>query len=378
MQPVKLVFLGDYCNSSNRLIETGPKLSQFLGEADAVLLDLEAPVIEIGNFRPEIKVGPNLSQPPAAIATCRTWGVTHYSLANNHIMDFGAEGLAATISELKGFTYFGAGMSAEEAYRPVFIDSTQGRIGLLAFAEAQFGVCDPDTQSFAGFAWFTHPKARRAVIETRKQCDYLIVQVHAGLEFVTLPLPEIRQRYREFVDLGADLVVGHHPHVFQGSEVYRNKWIHYSLGNFILDMMMSNPNASGAILSVTIDQQGLSSELHPLEHAHDKVEIAPLESQFVKSYQDYCEKLQAPDYLEAVTKICRDKWQEYYEDYYLQSLNALGTRPNIKRSARLLKRLMKRGRDVHGINHRQNTALLLHNIRIETHRWVVQRALSSE
>ncbi len=375
----KLVFLGDYCNTSNCQPALGAALQQCLGNADAVLADLEAPVAVPPGTLPVLKVGPNLQQPLAALDNCRSWGVTHFSMANNHIMDFGAPGLQATLQALAGFTYFGAGMTADAAYRPAFIETAHGRIGLLAFAEAQFGVIDDaEAEDQAGFAWFDHPRTRALIVETRRQCDVLIVQVHAGLEFVGIPLPELRARYREFVDLGADLIVGHHPHVFQGSECYRGKWIHYSLGNFLLDIMLDDPAASGALLQVSYDDKGLQSSLHPLCYAAGTLDLASSDSPLQARYQERCRLLSASDYRERIDAACLEKWQACYEDYYLQALNGLGGRPSLAGAKRFGKRVLKRGLRLRDERARENQVLLLHNIRIETHRWVVQRVLAKE
>ncbi len=374
----KLVFLGDYCNESNYQPVLGPRLQALFAEADAIGIDIEAPVDVPMGTPPVLKVGPNLQQPLAAIATCREWGVTHCAMANNHIMDFGRSGLESSLRALQGLTCIGAGLTVEQAYCPAYIDTEQGRIGLLAFAEAQFGFLAPEDEAAAngGFAWFDHPRARALIRATRESCDVLIVQVHAGLEFVGIPLPELRSRYREFVDLGADLIVGHHPHVFQGSECYQGKWIHYSLGNCFLDMMLDHPTASGAVLAVEFDGKNLVSRLHPLLASPSSLELAPPDSPLQNIYRERCALLSDKHYLDMITAACEEKWADYYEDYFLQALNALGTEATQRSILKFGKRLVKRGlrnRTRHGL---ENQALLLHNLRIETHRWVVERVLA--
>jgi len=375
----KLVFLGDYCNESNCQPRLGPRLQALFAEADAILIDIEAPVDVPAGTPPVLKVGPNLQQPLAAIATCRQWGVTHCAMANNHIMDFGRPGLESTLRALQDLTCIGAGLTVDQAYRPAYIDTPQGRIGLLVFAEAQFGVLAPEDElaTGGGFAWFDHPKARALIVATRKKCDVLIVQVHAGLEFVGIPLPELRSRYREFVDLGADLIVGHHPHVFQGSECYQGKWIHYSLGNCFLDMMLDHPAASGAALAVEFDGQCLRSVLHPLQATAQSLEMASPESPLQPLYRERCAQLSDERYLAMITTACQEKWADYYEDYYLQALNALGAQPTLRSSQKFGKRLIKRALSNRQQRAQENQALLLHNIRIETHRWVVERVLAN-
>jgi len=230
--PTKLIFLGDYCAAGVGNPTLAPDLHSMLSTADVVCVNLEAPTIS-REHRPSPKAGPSICQPASALETCKRWGVTHFVLANNHIMDYGVVGLHATLGQLNEENFFGAGLSFERAYRPCFLEAAGKRVALLAFAEAQFGVLQSNSdREAAGYAWVDHPQARQAVRNARAESDFVIVQVHAGLEMVDLPLPEWRVRYREFIDLGADLVIGHHPHVIQGGECYKGKMIYYSLGNF--------------------------------------------------------------------------------------------------------------------------------------------------
>jgi len=95
-----------------------------------------------------------------------------------------------------------------------------------------FGVINPENENSSGFAWINHPKSNKIVGESKKKVDFLIIQIHAGEEDLHLPQPEWRKRYKEIINLGADLIIGHHPHIPQPVEFYKGKMIVYSLGNF--------------------------------------------------------------------------------------------------------------------------------------------------
>ena len=370
-----LIFLGDYCAAGVGAPTLTSDLHSLLSAADVVCVNLEAPIIS-QEHRPSPKAGPSLCQSAHALETCKRWGVTHFVLANNHIMDYGAEGLRATLGQLNEESFFGAGLFFEQAYRPCFVEVAGKRLALLAFAEAQFGVLQSKSDGeAAGYAWVDHPQARQAVRNARAESDFVIVQVHAGLEMVGLPLPEWRVRYREFIDLGADLVIGHHPHVIQGSECYKGKMIYYSLGNFYMDVLLrqKEPGSGGAVV-VTIEADGLKSKFIPLSATLSGVSLDQ-SGKGEAEYRMLCEKLaDEPGYLNEVQKICDEFWGSVYSRYYESALLGLGTRPHLRAAYGLLRRLV--GSTLKGrFDEKSNQIMLVHNIRIETHRWVVERAL---
>ncbi len=353
----------------------GSSLSELVSIADIVSINFEAPIINPGQ-RSSPKAGPAIAQPVMAIEICKQWGVTHYALANNHIMDYGADGLSSTLNHIGEASYFGAGLSFEQAYQPCISELGGKRIAFLAFAEAQFGVLkDESDEVQAGYAWVNHPKARQSIRDARAISDHVIVQIHAGLEMFGLPLPEWRLRYRELIDLGADLVIGHHPHVIQGSECYKGKMIYYSLGNFYMDVMLKEVDSgSGGVLIVTLENGGLESEFIPLKVSLTEVEF-DLTGTSRENYQLLCEKLSDKSgYYSEVQRVCKEFWEQVYSGYYETALFGAGIRPSYKSTYRLLRRLL--GRLLRGHKDFQsNELMLLHNIGIETHRWVVERAL---
>ena len=371
-----LLFLGDYCVCGPTTARPTGELAAMLRAADVACVNFEGPVVVPG-MRPAPKVGPSIGQPASALARCQEWGVTHVSLANNHIMDFGQAGLAATLSRLDGLGAFGAGLDFDAAYRPYWLGAANQRVALLALAEAQFGLCSDEGANTGGYAWIDHPRARQAVREAKAQADWVIVQVHAGLEMIGLPLPEWRQRYRELIDLGADLVIGHHPHVVQGSESYKGRMIHYSLGNFCMEAMFGETDSSsGAALRVSINDAGIHSEFLPLHIADGKIDL-DRSSDPLAVYAALCDTLVDNDaYYGQIQIICNEFWTQIYAGYYASALTGLGTSPTFRQAWRTIRRLvggfLKNRQDG-----RANELMLIHNIRIETHRWVVERALAN-
>lgn len=215
-----------------------------------------------------------------SLAAC---GFDLVSLANNHCMDYRAEGLRDMTAALGrvGILFAGAGPTREAAFTPAIFTSADGRrIGLisaLAFmGSGALGKCTPAGEDSPGVATFPFGgrvgSAAKAGLKARitaakSQCDLLIVALHWGIERQTSPTPYQVELGRACIDAGADLVWGHHPHVLQGAELYRGKPILYSMGNLI-----SPKEGPTGMLKLVYDARGYRSALFlPLEIAAGRV-----------------------------------------------------------------------------------------------------------
>lgn len=161
-------------------------------------------------------------------------GYTVLNLANNHVMDYGRTGLEDTLDALneRGFLHMGAGKDLGAARRPVFVEAGGLKVGFLGLTSTV-----PDEMwakaRKAGTAYSDFDRFPRWIREARKGCDVLVVSFHGGVEKADFPHEIQRAFGRAAVDAGADLVLGHHPHVLQPVELYKGKPILHSLGNFI-------------------------------------------------------------------------------------------------------------------------------------------------
>ncbi len=176
----------------------------------------------------------NFRCPEENLAALSAAGYTVLNLANNHVMDYGPTGLGDTLAALarRGFLHMGAGKDMAAARKPVFVSAGGFRIGFLGL-----------TSTVPEFMWAKSRKPGTAysdfdrfplwIGEARKECDLLVVSFHGGTEKMEAPQPIQRAFGRAAVDAGADLVLGHHPHVLQAVEFYKGKPILHSLGNFL-------------------------------------------------------------------------------------------------------------------------------------------------
>ena len=220
--------------TDENLIDEG--LLSFLHGGDHVVANVEGPVIA----QPENTETAGAKQllhsiDPAAVSVLNRMGADIWNINNNHIMDAGPEGVASTLAVAKanGVKTIGAGMNVFEAKTPVILDEAGG-IGLFGVGYQR--ACRPAGEEKAGcLSWSNMEAIAETIKEIKRKCRWCVVVAHGGEEFTALPSPYTRDRYLKYLELGADAVVSHHPHVPMNYETVGDKLIFYSLGNFIFD-----------------------------------------------------------------------------------------------------------------------------------------------
>ena len=173
---------------------------------------------------------------PAATKVLKNMHADIWCVGNNHTMDAGREGVISTrkIAGEMGCLTIGAGLNETEASEPIYLDEAGG-IGM--FGVAYMAECIPATDTEPGiFRWDNMDAIKRRIDEVKAKCRWCVIVSHGGEEFTSMPSPYTRDRYLRFLELGADVVVAHHPHVPENYELFPDgKAIFYSLGNFIFD-----------------------------------------------------------------------------------------------------------------------------------------------
>lgn len=234
MKSVSVFFAGDFCSKpSTSKITVSEELKTLINKCDLKLVNFEVPL------RPEVTLPPQererFFQNDDVPDFLRELGFNLFSMANNHTFDWGEEGFNKTKDAL-GDDAFGAG-TYDEAYKIKVVETNGLKIGFMALTFAAYtGVFD-DVLSHEGLgcAYINDLRVNHDIIEVKKKVDYLFILPHDGIEYIDIPLPETIARYRDFIDYGADGVIGTHPHCPQGWEEYKGKPIFYSLGNFLFN-----------------------------------------------------------------------------------------------------------------------------------------------
>jgi len=171
---------------------------------------------------------------PPAQSILKNSGLDVLTLANNHIHDWGEEGINTTKAILSklGIKHTGAGHDISEAQRPIIISKNGFKIGILARTKKSNYTA---TEQKFGAAPIIFDEVCEKINSLNSLVDILILSLHWGIEFSPYPLPEDINMAHKFIDAGADVILGHHAHVLQGVESYNNGLIFYGLGNFVYD-----------------------------------------------------------------------------------------------------------------------------------------------
>ena len=207
-------------------------LRPLLAPADVAFANLEFPVGERAWVRPgRADEFFHDAEVPAALARA---GIRVVSLANNHMMDCGERGLERTLEMCRaaGLATVGAGRNLAEACEPAVLEVRGRRVVVLAFATA---TRDAAGAASAGVAPLEAALVEQALASWRPRADVLVVSAHWGSMYVDYPPPRVTEMARVLAAGGADVVLGHHPHVLQGAERLGRTLVAYSLGDAVFD-----------------------------------------------------------------------------------------------------------------------------------------------
>lgn len=202
-----------------------------------------------------MKTGPNLAHTTALLDVLIESGITAFGLTNHHIKDFGSESIKSTLAEMRtrGLRHLGAGMDAEEARQPLFVELDGWTVGFVAVADQEFSIASGVEVGANGF----DPLESLDEIRVAKgQCDFLVVLFHGGIEHFEYPSPMLKRKLRKIVDAGADLVTAQHSHCIGAREEYQTGTIIYGQGNFLARDDRWN---TGSILQVRLPADGRPS-----------------------------------------------------------------------------------------------------------------------
>lgn len=246
----------------NREALIGKDLNDVFETADYIIMNMEAPITDFIN--PIKKAGPNMSVSKNSLQGLLAINPYFYTLANNHILDQGKQGLLETAEILREhqISFAGAGLNEKEASKAFYKEIKGEKIGIYCCAEHEFTIASNYTagaNAYDPLYSFDHVK------DMRKNCSYLIVLYHGGKEFYRYPSPQLRKIFRKFADVGADLVISQHTHCVGCKEEYNGATLVYGQGNFIFDGGDNEFWNSGILLEVNIDGDKRNIEYIPFQ-----------------------------------------------------------------------------------------------------------------
>ena len=251
-QDVSILFAGDMnfdryirqIGSHNGYAFILKDMSKFMQEGDCVVANLEGPITNNASISVDSKIGSpdnyRFTFDPQTATFLHDHNVCLVNIGNNHIYNFGDEGILSTKELLKNadVAYFGdTGM--DENNRTLIKTFGETRIGFV---------------NFNAFVSDALAHTNEDVVKIKEQSDFVVVYAHWGMEYATTSQINERNIAHQFIDSGADVIIGSHPHVIQESEQYKGKMIYYSLGNFVFDQYFQPETQNGLLVRVTFDK----------------------------------------------------------------------------------------------------------------------------
>jgi len=374
----KILITGDFCPIGRNIqkIENNDyslfgDFQSILKNADFAITNLETPLTFSENKI--MKTGPNIKGNPNAAKILSTVGFNLVTMANNHILDYGKQGIEDTIMycNQENLKYIGVGKNLEEAKKNYITTINDIKIGFLNFAENEF--CSAKENDY-GANPINVINNYYDIKNAKEKVDILFVIVHGGREHYQLPTPKQRERYRFYIDCGADVVVGHHTHCYSGCEIYKNKPVFYSLGNFIFDYKEKYQEGlwtQGYGVMFTVNKKDVKFDLIPYKQGQkDNPQLKLLNEEDRKLFN---EDIKLLNNIIVDDDLFKEEWSKYLTT---QEKNYKGM---LLLQNPYIREVIKRGLLPSNFFHSKSHQLLLLNLlRCETHHEIITDILENE
>lgn len=246
----------------------------FLDKADLVVGNLEAPISLRGKALEKKTF--TLRAGPIAVEALKQGNIRVVTLANNHILDFGPLALQDTLTILSenGILHSGAGMDLDDARAPALLKLKGKTIAFLSYSltfPLEFYASAKRPGTAPGYTEFV----KADIEKIRPSADLVVVSFHWGAELMAAAKDYQIELGHQAVDWGADLVLGHHPHILQEIEVYKGRMIAYSLGNFVFGSESDKVSTSMILLLTFRGKALVHAEAIPLDINNYRVKYKP-------------------------------------------------------------------------------------------------------
>ncbi len=329
-------------------------------KSDLNIVNLEAPVTTSSSKI--IKTGPHLKADKNSTSqVLKSLEVDVVTLANNHVLDYDEQGVRDTLQFCKenDIKTVGAGMNLNEASQTLYLDTKEGKIAIVNFAENEWASA---TDESAGANPMDIIDNAKVIKDAREKADFVFIIVHGGHEYYNLPSPRMQKQYRFYAEQGADIVIGHHTHCISGNEIHNGVPIYYSLGNFLFTKNNIQEDwYTGLVLEINIEEENLTSQLHPVEQEKETFELSLLNE---KKREDIMKRISKYNAIIADEAQLKSEWSNYIDARYDMYLNYWSPFSFI--SNRYVRGVLNR-LGIKGIN-KKGVALALNLMRCEAHR----------
>lgn len=268
--PVKILAFGDMMLDRSvraQINKNGPEypfalIKDFLKGNDIVVANAEGPFTNNKSVTLGVKDGPLVfTFDPAILPTLKKLGFTLLSQANNHTLNFGMAGFrqSASTIEKAGLNWFGDPRNKE--IKPYITEIRGEKVAFIGYHE---------------FAYQGMNDILQAIVDAKNVATFVVVYPHWGEEYRTTFTVAQQKVAHTFIDAGADVVLGAHPHVIEPIEIYKNKLIFYSLGNFIFDQAANAPTGRGLAVRISLEPSFATYSLFPFSIVKQQAALMPL------------------------------------------------------------------------------------------------------
>jgi len=280
--------------NTNRIL--GEDLNGLWIKSEHRVFNLEAPIINEANAI--LKYGPNLKIDEDCIIGIKALNPSIIALANNHIMDYGKEGLKNTLKllEKNKLNYIGVGENINniKKYDIIYVDNKT--VAIYNTCEIEFSVA---TKNSSGAFGYDEGQIIKDLLSLKNQCDYIVVIYHGGKEHYRYPSPLLQKRCRLLADFGADLIVCQHSHCIGCMEKYESSYIIYGQGNFIFNGSNSEYWNDSLIIDVSF-KKNIQLNFIPIIKLDRGIEIPQneLASDILKEFNKRSEEIKEEGFIE--------------------------------------------------------------------------------
>lgn len=371
---MEILITGDFViNQPYEVSKIDPDIIDLFQKSDLNIINLEAPVTD--SNKKLVKTGPHLkANEESTLGVLKLLRADILTMANNHILDYCDKGVVDTLNFCNNHNFkpLGVGKKLIDAKQTSYLDTKEGKLAIINFAENEWSSA---TDTEPGANPMDLIENVKQIKKAKENADYVFVIVHGGQNYYDLPSPNIKKRYRFYVDFGADLVVCHHSHSVSGNENYMGKDIYYGLGNFIFTKK-SNKACwyQGMILKINIEKNEIKTSFLGVQQRKEDYSLILL--------NEKNGMIQLNEYIQRLNQIIGDdlkllnKWREYVKaksSSYLLNYSILGIISNNFLRVALYKIGVGKL-----INHKKYRATILNLMRCESHRELATAILKED
>ncbi len=283
-------------------------------KADRVVVNLECALTDSENRIN--KLGPNLKGPKGTADALKAAGVTDCALSNNHIFDFGKEGMLDTVRELDrcGLGYTGWGENYEDSRKNYFIEHDGVKVGIVNVCEHEYTYA---TDNRMGARPFDEFETMHDIRMAKAEADYVIVIYHGGKELCRYPSPRLRKACREMVRCGADVVLCQHSHIIGSHETFEGGKILYGQGNFHFSGFYETTTWNeGLIVCFDVTKQGIDWSFEAVKASEGRIRLAndAEKAEVLKGIEERNAELDNGEWYKHWIEFCEKEGSAYYRE----------------------------------------------------------------